>query len=88
MRRRFTIDDHLGRHSKALGSLFYIGADAIEEVKAYVVKNALYSDALALYKADVKIHQVFQEYLSILMMLTEAGLHQTLRRLFVCRKPV
>lgn len=66
LRRRFTIDDHLARHSKALVSLFHMGADMIEEVKAYVVRNGLYSEALSLYKEDKSMHQVFEEYFHVL----------------------
>ena len=47
---RFAIDDHLGRHAKALGSLVDMGDDMFEEAKVYIVKHALYQQALGLYK--------------------------------------
>jgi len=49
-RRRFVIDDHLSRHSKAITHLKVLGA--FDEVKDYAVKYSLYADALQLYRYD------------------------------------
>ena len=48
MRRRYSIDDHLGRYSKALQHLYDL--QAIDEVKTYTVKHILYSQAMELYR--------------------------------------
>lgn len=44
--RRFEIDDHLGRHAKALDSLYKYAA--FDNVKRYVVKHDLYDQAVKL----------------------------------------
>lgn len=62
-RRKFTIDDHLGRSSKACGHLFNLGDDAFVEMKNYVVKHELYSTALNLYKYNqekLKVGDLFR----------------------------
>lgn len=48
LRRLFTIDDHLGKRSKAVKHLFDIGN--IEELSEYMVKHELYNQVLDLYK--------------------------------------
>ncbi|KFX90102.1 hypothetical protein O988_08339 [Pseudogymnoascus sp. VKM F-3808] len=51
LRRQFSIDDHLGRHAKALTSLRDSSpADETAEIDAYIVKHALYKPALTLYR--------------------------------------
>lgn len=50
LRRNFRIDDHLGYHAKALTSLHALAAH--EELEAYSIKHALYSQALKLYRYD------------------------------------
>ncbi|OBT44189.1 hypothetical protein VE00_04835 [Pseudogymnoascus sp. WSF 3629] len=51
LRRQFSIDDHLGRHAKALTSLKDSSpADETAEIDAYIVKHALYKPALTLYR--------------------------------------
>jgi elongator complex protein 1 len=54
LRRQFTIDDHLGRNSKALLYLSELCQDDSKELEAYIVKHALYKDALTLcrYQPD------------------------------------
>lgn len=52
LRRQFLIDDHLKYHSKALGWLHELGNEASSEFDDYVVKHALYKDALAIYRYD------------------------------------
>ncbi|KAI9889850.1 MAG: hypothetical protein M1814_004684 [Vezdaea aestivalis] len=44
--RRFTLDDHLGRHAKALGHLFKC-ADNFSVCKAYIEKHSLYVEGWA-----------------------------------------
>ena len=46
-RKRFSIDDHLGRTEKALKSLFVL--DEFEEVRTYTVKHSLFDLALEQY---------------------------------------
>ena len=48
LRRQFSIDDYLGRHSKALTHL--CNMDTFEEVKTYAVKHLLYGQALEYYR--------------------------------------
>lgn len=51
LRRQFAIDDHLGRHAKALTSLHDSSpADETAEIDAYIVKHSLYQPALTLYR--------------------------------------
>jgi elongator complex protein 1 len=50
LRRHFSIDDHLGRYSKALLHLYELSKDDHSEIEAYVVKHTLYKDALTLYR--------------------------------------
>ena len=51
LRRRYSIDDHLGRYSKALHHLCEL--DAFDDVKSYVLKHVLYTWALAFYRYQV-----------------------------------
>ncbi|KAF2142551.1 uncharacterized protein K452DRAFT_350880 [Aplosporella prunicola CBS 121167] len=48
LRRQFTIDDNLGRRSKALKHLHEL--DTFDELNLYTEKHELYSDAIALHK--------------------------------------
>ncbi|KAF2278096.1 elongator complex protein 1 [Westerdykella ornata] len=50
LRRKFRIDDQLGRRQKALAHLKDL--DAFEEVQDYVQKHGLYAEALQLYHYD------------------------------------
>lgn len=50
LRRHFSIDDYLGRYSKALSHLYKLSKDDHSELEAYLVKHALYKDALTLYR--------------------------------------
>lgn len=51
LRRQFAIDDHLGRHAKALTSLREsLPADETAEIDAYIMKHSLYQPALTLYR--------------------------------------
>ncbi|SPO03399.1 related to killer toxin insensitive protein 3 [Cephalotrichum gorgonifer] len=76
LRRRFTIDDHLGRREKALVHLKEL--DAFEELQNYMVKYALYQKALAEYRYDGERHAVlmdlYAQYLESKSEFREAGL--------------
>lgn len=48
LRRQFSIDNHLGRYGKALKNLYQI--NALEEIKGYLLKHSLYTEALELYR--------------------------------------
>ena len=48
LRRQFTIDHDLKKHNKALGHLFTI--NEFDELKTYMAKHELYSDAMHLYR--------------------------------------
>ena len=52
LRRRFTIDDTLGRFSKALKNLYEMGPGSFEETRKYAAEKELYSEALGLYKYE------------------------------------
>ena len=47
LRRQYSIDNHLGRYSKAIRHLY--GLDAFAEVEEYTVKHDLYSEALKMF---------------------------------------
>ncbi|KAI5847254.1 IKI3 family-domain-containing protein [Morchella snyderi] len=61
-RRRFTIDDHLGRYTKACGYLCALGDVAFSEMSGYIIKHELYRTALDLFKYN-------QEKLKVIMGL-------------------
>ena len=75
-RRKFTIDDHLGRHEKALGHLQTL--DAFDEVRGYTVRHNLYQTALGLYRYDAARHGVLTDlyaaHLESRSKFREAGL--------------
>ncbi|EXJ85914.1 hypothetical protein A1O1_06283 [Capronia coronata CBS 617.96] len=50
LRRRYQIDNHLKKYSKALASLHAL--EAHDEVRTYTVKHGLYTTAMDLYKYD------------------------------------
>lgn len=54
LRRRFSIDDFLARHTKALGHLHTL--DAFTELQAYTQKHSLYQYALGLYRYNPPQH--------------------------------
>lgn len=64
-RRKFSIDDHLGRFKKALQHLRDL--EAFDELKAYTVRHELYNAALGLYRYDEdkysSIMQLYAEHL-------------------------
>ncbi|KAH8677385.1 IKI3 family protein [Xylariales sp. PMI_506] len=76
LRRKFTIDDHLGRHGKALAHLQTL--DAHQEAQDYIVKHSLYADALRLYRYDAPnlttITRLYATFLESRSRFREAGL--------------
>lgn len=76
LRRKFTIDEHLGRREKALQHLHAL--NAFDEVQSYTVKYALYQAALRLYRYDAERHRVltdlYASYLESRSKYREAGL--------------
>lgn len=76
LRRKFEIDDHLGRKTKALAHLQTM--DAFDEFCDYTSKHALYDDALKLYRYDVPrlntLTSLYAAYLESTSSYREAGL--------------
>lgn len=56
LRRKFNIDDELGRRAKALGHLKDM--DAFDEAQSYVQAHELYQEALNIYQYDASRHIV------------------------------
>jgi elongator complex protein 1 len=81
LRRQFSIDDHLQRYGKALDSLVKSvsnGTTKEEEVDKYIVKHALYQDALTIYRYSASrlqaITLLYAEYLEANSQLHSAAL--------------
>lgn len=78
IRRRFTIDNDLGRHTKALKHLQSLGLDEFEELKRYVQKHELYNQAIDLYRyQDEQMHsltKLYADFLCTRNRFAEAGL--------------
>lgn len=76
IRRQFSIDDYLGRHSKALQHLHTL--DSFDELQAYTQKHTLYQSALALYRyvPDRQAHltNLYAEHLESKAKYKEAAL--------------
>ncbi|KAI1373749.1 IkappaB kinase complex, IKAP component [Hypoxylon crocopeplum] len=76
LRRKFAIDNHLGRHEKALTHLQVIQAH--KEAQDYTVKHALYPAALKLYRYDQPnltiLTGLYATYLESKSRFREAGL--------------
>lgn len=75
-RRKFIIDDHLGRREKALQSLYAL--NAFDELQSYVTKHTLFQPALRLYRYDTERHKtltsLYATYLESQSKHREAGL--------------
>jgi elongator complex protein 1 len=75
-RRRFTIDDHLGRWEKALAHLKEL--DAFDELCGYTTKHALYRPAFRLYRYDESrlrtLTELYAAYLESISDFKQAGL--------------
>ncbi|KAI0142383.1 IkappaB kinase complex, IKAP component [Hypoxylon sp. NC0597] len=81
LRRKFAIDDHLGRYEKALAHLQSMQAH--KEAQDYTVKHALYAAALKLYRYDqpnlTTLTGLYATYLESKSKFREAGLtHESL----------
>jgi elongator complex protein 1 len=76
LRRRFSIDDHLGRHTKALSHLHAL--DAFRELQTYTQKHSLYQSALSLYRYNPTQHatitSLYAEHLEAKSSFKEAAL--------------
>lgn len=76
LRRQFSIDNHLGRYGKALKNLYQI--NALEEIKGYLLKHSLYTEALELYRYRPDelsdIMQLYADYLRDNSKPKEAGI--------------
>ncbi|PQE09763.1 iki3 family protein [Rutstroemia sp. NJR-2017a WRK4] len=76
LRRKFSIDDYLSRHVKALNHLHEL--NAFEELQKYTQKHALYKSALAIYRYNPEplaiITGLYAEYLESKSMHKEAAL--------------
>ncbi|KAI9680544.1 MAG: hypothetical protein M1817_003984 [Caeruleum heppii] len=76
LRKRFSIDDHLTRHAKALRYLRDL--DAFDELKVYTTRHELYKDALDIYRYDDRrlneIMSLYAEYLNSNSRHKEAGI--------------
>jgi elongator complex protein 1 len=76
LRRRFSIDDHLGRYSKALTHLHAL--DAFEELQAYTKKYSLYQTTLSIYRYNPARHAIltnlYAQYLESQSSFKEAAL--------------
>lgn len=75
-RRKFAIDDHLGRREKALQHLHAL--NVFDEVQTYTAKHSLYQTALRLYRYDAESYRVltdlYADYLESKSKYREAGL--------------
>ena len=76
VRRKFQIDDQLGRRAKALTHLKEL--QEFEEAQDYIHQHALYTEALALYQYDTahlkKIMRLYADHLSSTNKHKEAAL--------------
>src|SRR5262249_9690880 len=76
LRRKYVIDDHLGRREKALSHLKSL--DAFDELKGYVVKHSLYTLALELYRYDsarnAELTDLYAQYLESKSKFSDAAL--------------
>ena len=76
LRRKFTIDHDLGRRSKALQHLRAL--DAFDELKTYVEKHELYSQALDIYRYDSnslnELTKLYADFLFSRNQFKEAGI--------------
>ncbi|KAI9727139.1 MAG: hypothetical protein M1828_007340 [Chrysothrix sp. TS-e1954] len=76
LRKKFRIDDDLGRRSKALSSLHAL--NVFDEVKRYTEKHEMYKEAIELYRYD-QTHQTtllksYADYLSSRNRYNEAAI--------------
>lgn len=83
LRRRYSIDNHLGRYDKALNHLHDI--NAFDEVKIYTEKHSLFAAALDLYRYQedqlIEIMRMYADYLHKKGNFSEAGIGKSEFRL-------
>lgn len=76
LRRKFEIDDHLARRTKALAHLHAM--DVFDELCTYTTKHSLYQDALRLHRYDEarlrKLTHLYAAHLESTSAFREAGL--------------
>lgn len=76
LRRKYSIDDYLSRHTKALNHLHEL--NAFEELQKYTQKHALYKAALAIYRYNPEplavITALYAQYLESKSSYKEAAL--------------
>ncbi len=76
LRRRFSVDDYLGRYAKALINLHAL--EAFGELQVYTQKHALYQAALSLYRYNPTQHAaltlLYASYLEMKSSFKEAAL--------------
>ena len=76
LRRQYSIDNHLGRYSKAIRHLYDL--DAFSEVEDYTVKHDLYSEALEMYAYQKErlamIMRLYADHLQKNAKYKEAGI--------------
>ncbi|KAJ8060085.1 hypothetical protein OCU04_011695 [Sclerotinia nivalis] len=76
LRRKYSIDDYLSRHTKALNHLHEL--NAFEELQKYTQKHALYKTALAIYRYNPEplavITALYAQYLESKSSYKEAAL--------------
>ncbi|KAL4927181.1 Elongator subunit IKI3 [Aspergillus undulatus] len=76
LRRQFEIDNYLGRWAKALGHLHGLGVH--DELREYVVKHVLYTDAIGIYKYQPEqlrdITRLYADYLYEESKYKDAGI--------------
>ncbi|EMR88930.1 putative elongator complex protein 1 protein [Botrytis cinerea BcDW1] len=82
LRRKYSIDDYLSRHTKALNHLHEL--NAFEELQKYTQKHALYKAALAIYRYNPEplavITALYAQYLESKSSYKEAALaYESLR---------
>ncbi|WFD06264.1 Putative elongator complex protein 1 [Malassezia vespertilionis] len=75
--QRFAIDDHLGRHAKALYALAGAGPSFAEEAMAYMVRHKLYREGLVAWAQDApnlrRAYALFGAYLASHQRAAEAA---------------
>ncbi|KAF2155672.1 IkappaB kinase complex, IKAP component [Myriangium duriaei CBS 260.36] len=76
LRRRFTIDNDLKRHDKALAHLHAL--DSFDELKVYTEKHELYTQAMELHKYSPThlnaLMRLYADFLSLRNRFKEAGI--------------
>ncbi|KAI2082021.1 putative elongator complex protein 1 [Ophidiomyces ophidiicola] len=81
LRRRYEIDNHLGRNVKALKSLHAL--HEYDELKLYTIKHVLYREALELYKYQPELlrdmTQLYADYLHDQSKYKEAAIGKSFK---------